>query len=113
MHVHPFSPLLMLMLCAGTLSSQAAPPKPKFMLVIHGGAGAIRQEQMTPELEVAYVRTLDSALHKGYDVLNRGGSSLDAVQAAIQLLEDSPLFNAGRGSVFTSAGTNELDASIM
>lgn len=82
-------------------------------MVIHGGAGTISRESLTPEMEKAYRDTLSIALRRGYEILARGGSSLDAVEAAIRVMEDSPLFNAGKGAVFTSAGTNELDASIM
>ena len=82
-------------------------------LVIHGGAGTILKEKMTPELEAAYRETLAEALREGYAVLDEGGSSLDAVVAAIRVLEDSELFNAGKGAVFTAEGKNELDASIM
>jgi beta-aspartyl-peptidase (threonine type) len=82
-------------------------------LVIHGGAGTIRKQQMTPEREKAYHDALKQALDTGYAVLLKGGKSVDAVTAAVCLLEDSPLFNAGKGAVFTSSGENELDASIM
>ena len=82
-------------------------------LAIHGGAGAIPKSEMTPEREAAYRKDLERALRAGHDVLKRGGSSLDAVEAAIHVLEDSPLFNAGKGAVFTHEGRNELDASIM
>ena len=83
------------------------------MFVIHGGAGAIERSKMTPELERQYREKLTEALQAGYRVLSGGGSGLDAVEAAIRIMEDSPLFNAGKGAVFTSAGTNELDSSIM
>lgn len=82
-------------------------------IVIHGGAGTITREEMTPEKETAYRNALTSALEAGHEVLQKGGSSLDAVTAALTVLEDSPLFNAGKGAVFTSEGTVELDASIM
>ncbi len=82
-------------------------------IALHGGAGTILKKNMTPEKENAYREKLTEALQAGYQVLLQGGSSLDAVQAAIVILEDSPLFNAGKGAVFTNAGTNELDASIM
>src|SRR5205814_9581988 len=85
----------------------------KFGLVIHGGAGTIERSNMTPEKEREYRAGLERALAAGYEILKRGGSSLDAVEAAVRVLEDDPRFNAGRGSVFTSAGTNEMDASIM
>ena len=82
-------------------------------LVIHGGAGTILKENMTAEREEAYQAALTEALESGYQVLATGGSSVDAVIAAIRKMEDSPLFNAGKGAVFTNAGKNELDASIM
>jgi beta-aspartyl-peptidase (threonine type) len=85
----------------------------KFGLVIHGGAGTIERGKMTPEKERAYRAGLERALTAGYDILKRGGSSLDATEAAVRVLEDDPHFNAGKGSVFTSAGTNEMDAAIM
>jgi len=85
----------------------------KFGLVIHGGAGTIERSNMTPEKEHEYRAGLERALTAGYDVLKNGGSSLDATEAAVRVLEDDPHFNAGRGSVFTSAGTNEMDAAIM
>ena len=84
-----------------------------FGLVIHGGAGTISRDRLSPELEQNYRAKLEEALQIGYDVLAVGGTSLDAVEAAIVILEDSPLFNAGKGAVFASNGTNELDASIM
>lgn len=82
-------------------------------LVIHGGAGTILKENMTPELEQAYTDKLTEALYVGFEILKNGGSSIDAVQKTINILEDSPLFNAGKGAVFTNDGHNELDASIM
>jgi beta-aspartyl-peptidase (threonine type) len=93
--------------------SMAAHAQNKVVLVIHGGAGTITPENMTPELERTYRQKLSEALEKGYAVLERGGTSLEAVTTAIQIMEESPLFNAGRGAVFTSEGRNELDASIM
>ena len=85
----------------------------KIGLVIHGGAGTIDRSKMTPERETEYRAALERALSAGYEILKRGGSSLDATEAAVRVLEDDPHFNAGKGAVFTSAGTNELDASIM
>ncbi|MCI0707691.1 MAG: isoaspartyl peptidase/L-asparaginase [Ignavibacteriae bacterium] len=82
-------------------------------IVIHGGAGTILRENMPPEREKEYRAKLEEALNAGYAVLKQGGTSLDAVEAAIHIMEDSPLFNAGKGAVFTSEGTNELDAAIM
>lgn len=85
----------------------------KVVLVIHGGAGTILKSQMTPEKEAAYNKALTLALQKGYDTLIKGGSALDAVEISVRILEDNPLFNAGKGSVFTSEGKNEMDAAIM
>ncbi len=85
----------------------------KITLVIHGGAGTILKSQMTPEKEQAYTTMLQTALQAGYKILQNGGTSLDAVEATIRVMEDSPLFNAGKGSVFTHDGKNEMDAAIM
>ncbi len=82
-------------------------------LVIHGGAGTILKEAMTPELEAAYKKGLEDALQIGYTLLDKGQSALDAVRAAVISLEDNILFNAGKGSVFTKDGRQEMDASIM
>ncbi|WP_299986108.1 isoaspartyl peptidase/L-asparaginase family protein [uncultured Pontibacter sp.] len=82
-------------------------------IAIHGGAGTITPASMTPDLEKAYKSALSHALSKGYLVLEKGGSALDAVELAVALLEDSPLFNAGKGSVFTKEGKHEMDAAIM
>jgi L-asparaginase / beta-aspartyl-peptidase len=84
-----------------------------FSIVIHGGAGTILKEDMTPELEAAYTKGLDEAVTAGYAVLEEGGSAVNAVKAAIVILEDNLLFNAGRGSVFTKKGVQEMDAAIM
>lgn len=86
---------------------------PDFVLVVHGGAGVIPREDLTPERAKAARSTLDAALLAGHSILARGGKSLDAVIAAIKILEDSPLFNAGKGSVLTAEGTVGMDASIM
>ena len=83
------------------------------VLVIHGGAGTIKRENLNAEQEAEYHAALRSALDTGYGILRQGGSSLDAVVATLTLLEDSPLFNAGKGAVFNGNGQNELDASIM
>src|SRR5262245_46733957 len=80
----------------------------KIGLAIHGGAGTIERSKMTPEKEREYRAGLERALRAGYEILKRGRSSLDATEAAVRVLEDDPHFNAGRGSVFTSAGTNEM-----
>ncbi|HMQ47799.1 MAG TPA: isoaspartyl peptidase/L-asparaginase [Saprospiraceae bacterium] len=85
----------------------------EYAIAIHGGAGTILKENMTPEAEAAYRQTLEAALAVGENILKNGGSSLDAVEQTIVFLEESPLFNAGRGAVFTHEGKNELDASIM
>ncbi len=82
-------------------------------LVIHGGAGVIERASMSPEREAEYRARLAEALNAGYAVLDRGGAALEAVTAAINIMEDSPLFNAGRGAVFNADGICELDASIM
>ncbi|ARP95838.1 isoaspartyl peptidase/L-asparaginase family protein [Bordetella genomosp. 13] len=83
------------------------------VIAIHGGAGAMSRAAMSPEKEQEYLSALREILSAGQAVLARGGSALDAVTEAVRLLEDCPLFNAGHGAVFTSAGTHELDASIM
>lgn len=85
----------------------------KVMLVIHGGAGTITRASMTEQREKEYREKLAEALRTGHRVLSEGGTSVDAVEATIRVMEDSPLFNAGKGAVFTSDGRNELDASIM
>ena len=85
----------------------------KLSIVIHGGAGTILKEDMTPELEQAYMQGLQDAVNAGYAVLEEGGTATNAVKAAIVILEDNLLFNAGRGSVFTKKGVQEMDAAIM
>ncbi len=87
--------------------------RPDYAIVIHGGAGTILKSQMTPEMEAEYLAALNAALDVGENVLKNGGSAMEAVEKTIILLEDTPLFNAGRGAVFTNAGTIELDASVM
>lgn len=99
-------------LMAGKHQAQQAEKK-KYVLVIHGGAGTIPKSSLTPAKEAAYHAALDSALRIGEAVLAKGGLALDAVEASVRYLEDNPLFNAGRGAVFTNEGKNELDASIM
>jgi beta-aspartyl-peptidase (threonine type) len=86
---------------------------PSYVLVIHGGAGTILKKNMSPEKEAAYKASLKKALETGYRILQKGGSSLDAVEATVRVLEDDSLFNAGKGAVFTHEGRNELDAAIM
>jgi L-asparaginase / beta-aspartyl-peptidase len=95
------------------VTCQERPALGRVRIVIHGGAGTILKKNMTPQTESDYRAALTQALNAGYSVMLKGGTSLDAVQAAINYMEDSPLFNAGKGAVFTHEGTNELDASIM
>jgi len=85
----------------------------KYVLVIHGGAGTILKSNMTTEMEENYNKALQTALKIGRDILKKGGTALDAIEATIRFMEDSPLFNAGKGSVFTNEGKNEMDAAIM
>jgi L-asparaginase / beta-aspartyl-peptidase len=85
----------------------------KYALVIHGGAGTILPDPTNPEKQKKYERAIDTALQLGNAILAKGGTALDAIEASIRYMEDNPLFNAGKGAVFTNAGTNELDASIM
>ncbi len=85
----------------------------KIALAIHGGAGTILKSVMTAELEENYRKGLQSALEAGWNILKTGGNALDAVEASVITLEDNPLFNAGKGSVFSHDGKNEMDASIM
>jgi beta-aspartyl-peptidase (threonine type) len=85
----------------------------KVVLVIHGGAGTILRSQMSPDREKAYQEALSEALRRGYEVIKNGGTALDATEASVRYLEDNPLFNAGKGAVFTNEGKNELDAAIM
>ncbi|MGZ5125804.1 MAG: isoaspartyl peptidase/L-asparaginase family protein [Burkholderiales bacterium] len=87
--------------------------KHRFALAIHGGAGTLPRAEMRPQRELRYRTGLERALRAGYDVLHSGGSSIDAVTAAVIVLEDDPLFNAGRGAVLNEAGAHEFDASIM
>jgi beta-aspartyl-peptidase (threonine type) len=84
-----------------------------FSIAIHGGAGTLVKGMMTPELEAQYKAALQSALNRGYAILEKGGSAIEAVEKAVVILEDSPLFNAGKGSVFTATESHEMDASIM
>lgn len=84
-----------------------------FSIAIHGGAGTLIKGMMTPEKEKAYKEVLGTAVQIGYDLLEKGHSAVDAIEASVRILEDSHLFNAGKGSVFTAKGTHEMDASIM
>jgi beta-aspartyl-peptidase (threonine type) len=109
---------LVLVGCSAPAARPAKPAEPdaphmKWGLVLHGGAGTISRAKLTPEREAAMRADLERALREAHAVLARGGSSADAVTAAIVILEDSPYFNAGKGAVFTHDGVNELDAAIM
>ncbi|MGI8850024.1 MAG: isoaspartyl peptidase/L-asparaginase family protein [Pyrinomonadaceae bacterium] len=90
-----------------------SPQNPRLGFVIHGGAGVIRRGSLTPEREKAFRAALEEALLAGYKILQSGQPSMDAVETAIKILEDNPMFNAGKGAVFTNEGKNELDASVM
>lgn len=115
--------LVFFLTCAGPTPAQKAgfseiktihgPQNPRLAFIIHGGAGVISRSTMTPEMEKQYRAKLEEAVLAGYSVLQAGRPSMDAVEAAIRILEDSPLFNAGKGAVFTNEGKNELDASVM
>ncbi|QYJ76945.1 isoaspartyl peptidase/L-asparaginase [Shewanella sp. FJAT-52076] len=97
----------------GVAMSPASAQENPFGIAIHGGAGTISKAKLTDEQEQAYRDKLEEAVNAGHKILAKGGDSLDAVKAAINILEDSPLFNAGMGAVYTFDGTHELDASIM
>ena len=94
-------------------SLTASMEKQEWAIVIHGGAGVITREKMTPELDKEYRASLTEAINTGKKILAEGGSALDAVEKTIRVMEDNPLFNAGKGAVFTHDGKNELDAAIM
>ncbi len=96
-----------------TSTSKNSDEKNNFGIVIHGGAGTILKESMSDSLEAAYTQVLEKAIKTGYEILQNGGTSLEAIAKTINIMEDSPLFNAGKGAVFTNEGTNELDASVM
>ena len=105
--------LALCLACAATMPARAEETKARTALVIHGGAGVIERGSMTAEEEKLVRADLDQALDAGHAILAKGGSALDAVQAAIRVLEESPRFNAGKGAVFNAQGKHELDASIM
>ncbi len=112
--MHKLLTLFSLFYVSSTIAQALQKPvSDRYVLVIHGGAGTIEKSKMTPEREVAYHRSLGEALLKGQEILKNGGTALDAVEATVRVLEDNPLFNAGKGAVFTNEGKNELDASIM
>ena len=97
----------------GEIKQLQSPQNPRLGFVIHGGAGVIKRGSLTAEKEAAYRKQLEEAVLTGYKALQAGKTSLDAVEIAIRMLEDSPLFNAGKGAVFAHDGINELDASMM
>lgn len=103
---------LPLLLSVGLMSSAQA-ASDKFAIAIHGGAGTISKAKLTPAQEQEYKDKLAQAVNAGYAVLEAGGSSMDAINRAINVMEDSPLFNAGKGAVYTYDGQHELDASVM
>lgn len=96
-----------------SVSNNALSAEVPFAIAIHGGAGTIEKSKFTPKEEQAYRAKLTQAVEAGYKVLEQGGESLDAITAAIQVMEQSTYFNAGRGAVYTYDGSHELDASIM
>lgn len=109
-----FTGFLGLAVClAACATSPAQKDMSEWSIVIHGGAGVITRENMSPEREAAYQAAMDNALTKGSEILETGGDAMDAVEQVIRDLEDDPLFNAGRGAVMTEVGTFSLDASFM
>ena len=104
---------LLLFLGCETPINTPASPESTFGIVIHGGAGTILKKNMTPEMEAAYRATLEEAIRTGHVILKAGGSSKEAVEKTIHVMENSPLFNAGKGAVLTADATIELDASFM
>lgn len=111
-----FALALFLISCDQKQPEKESLPEPKqqeFAIIIHGGAGTILKENITDSMEQAYKAALTEAIKTGYDILEQGGSSLEAVLRTINVMENSPLFNSAKGAVFTHEGKNELDASIM
>jgi beta-aspartyl-peptidase (threonine type) len=98
---------------ADNSSDSNAQQKKEWAIVIHGGAGVITRDNMTPELDSTYRAALREAMNTGIKILSEGGTALEAVEKTINVMEDNPLFNAGKGAVFTHDGKNELDAAIM
>jgi len=107
------APVAAFIACLALASPALAQEAPTWSFAIHGGAGVIERADLSPAQDAAYRAGLTRALEAGKAVLASGGAAMDAVQAAIQLMEEDPLFNAGRGAVFTAAGRNELDAAVM
>ena len=105
--------ILVVIIISCSEKNQEVPIKQPIAIVVHGGAGTILKKNMSDEKEKRYKSKLEEAIRTGYQVLQNGGTSLDAVEQTIMILEDSPLFNAGKGAVFTHDKRNELDASIM
>ena len=93
--------------------SSSSSERQNWAIVIHGGAGSMTRDKISPELDADYRKALSEALERGKSILKEGGTALDAVEATIRVMEDNPLFNAGKGAVFTHEGKNELDAAIM
>ncbi|GAB1309544.1 isoaspartyl peptidase/L-asparaginase [Urechidicola sp. KH5] len=105
--------LTLIITCSNPNSNIETESKNKFAIVIHGGAGGIKREYFTEEQVKAYEIKLEEALDTGYQILDKGGASIEAIQAAIIIMEDSPLFNAGKGAVYNSDAKQEMDAAIM
>lgn len=99
--------------CTLSNNRKSESPMTQYAIVIHGGAGTIKKSLMSSDMEEKYLKALNEALDMGEGILKNGGTSLDAVEATIRILEDNPLFNAGKGAVFTHEGQHELDASVM
>jgi len=108
-----FKPILFILLTITFISCDNPKPQPKAMVIVHGGAGFVSTDLMLPGEEEGIRKAIEKSLKDSHRCLTNGGSSVEAVRIAINILEDSPYFNAGKGSVFTFSGTNELDASIM
>src|SRR5665811_2333207 len=105
--------MLILFSCKTERKATVNQEKQEWAIVIHGGAGGITRENLSPEMDKEYRAALLVALNTGKNILKEGGSALDAVEQTIRTMEDNPLFNAGKGAVFTHDGKNELDAAIM
>lgn len=111
--IRQYQKLALIVIGTFALTATPALARPQWALVIHGGAGVIERNQMSPDAEAAYRAAMARAVATGTAVLEQGGTALDAVEAVILEFEDDPLFNAGRGAVFTAEGRNELDAAVM